>query len=77
MPLALYEMKNTRYAYEYRSYYLTAKALTASALARKESRGAHFRSDCPEKEEKYNGNFICSMDSIGDLRTEFESLKTE
>jgi succinate dehydrogenase / fumarate reductase flavoprotein subunit len=30
-----------------------AEAVARSALERKESRGAHFREDCPDKSEEY------------------------
>lgn len=37
---------------------LTAKTICRSALSREESRGAHFRSDCPKKDKRWNEKHI-------------------
>ena len=45
-----------RRTYEARSLYLVAHAIVRSALAREESRGAHFRSDYPQHDDlRYRG----------------------
>ena len=38
---------------------LLARAILTSALARKETRGAHIRSDYAECSEKYRGCSVC------------------
>src|SRR5256714_3089986 len=43
-------------ALDLQNQFMVSEAITISALARKESRGAHFREDYPEKSEK-NGKF--------------------
>lgn len=42
-----------------RNMLCVAKAIVQSALARKESRGAHFRSDYPQIDTAFVGNFHC------------------
>lgn len=55
-PKSIKEMKAY---YQLLSMCCTADILLASALLRKESRGAHFRSDSPDSSWEYLGNFIC------------------
>lgn len=43
----------------FRSLLLTAELLTASALLRRESRGAHFRRDFPHSSEDFQGSIFC------------------
>ena len=45
--------------YSIRPMLMLARAILTSALARKETRGAHIRSDYPERSEKYNCFSVC------------------
>ena len=45
--------------YSIRPMLLLARAILTSALARKETRGAHIRKDYPERSEEYNCCSIC------------------
>lgn len=42
-----------------------------SSLARKESRGSHYRTDYPKRDENYLGWFVHTRGSAGEIRTEF------
>ena len=51
---------------EVKSMVLLAQAIVESALARKESRGAHYRSDFPEiDDEQYKGNLMVRLNGKG------------
>jgi succinate dehydrogenase / fumarate reductase flavoprotein subunit len=45
-----------------------AEAALRSALAREESRGAHFRTDAPEIEEGWRRNLVAARDAVGAMR---------
>ena len=48
-----------------------ARAILTSALARKETRGAHIRSDYPERSDEYNYFSVC-MYQNGEHLVSFE-----
>ena len=73
LPLTEVVSRDMRSVYEYRSFYLTAQMLLRSARARKESRGAHYRSDYPEKNEAFTGNFLCRLGQTGEVEIIFEA----
>jgi aspartate oxidase len=52
-----------------------AKTIVQSALMRKESRGAHFRSDYPQINPAYEGNFQCWLED-GELVFDFIAINT-
>ncbi|GHV96577.1 hypothetical protein AGMMS50293_28970 [Spirochaetia bacterium] len=52
-------------AYENKNLILTAKAVILSALARTETRGAHYRSDYPETSEAWLKNVIIAPGPSG------------
>jgi succinate dehydrogenase/fumarate reductase flavoprotein subunit len=49
---------------ELKNALLVAKAVTMSALLREESRGAHFRSDFPEKDHKFKNDTLVSIKDL-------------
>ena len=62
------------FGYSLKDILTLAKATLLCALSRKESRGAHFRSDCPEPSDAYkaatiirydNGEFTTYLDTEG------------
>ena len=50
-----------------------ASAMLASALARKESRGAHYREDFPEPDDEYRKTTVCAL-SGGKTEITFEEI---
>jgi succinate dehydrogenase / fumarate reductase flavoprotein subunit len=46
--------------YSIKPMLLLARAILTSALARKETRGAHIRSDYPERSDEYDGCSVCT-----------------
>ena len=44
-----------------------AMVISRAALERRESRGAHFRDDCPERKDEFNYHTLVSMPSFDDL----------
>jgi succinate dehydrogenase / fumarate reductase flavoprotein subunit len=52
-----------------------SEALTRSALDRRESRGGHFREDCPEKSKEYEKhNTVISKNADGSMRLRREAI---
>jgi succinate dehydrogenase / fumarate reductase flavoprotein subunit len=52
-----------------------SEAITRAALERKESRGAQFREDCPEKDERFSKvNTIVSKSADGSMQVRLEPL---
>lgn len=51
--------------YSYLSMLVTSQMLLMSAIERKESRGAHYRSDFSQTDDRFLGNFICKKDGDG------------
>lgn len=60
----IYAKYTQKEAYEFRNMLLVAKAITKAALARKESRGGHFREDFPQTLDDAQHSYL----TIGDLR---------
>jgi succinate dehydrogenase / fumarate reductase flavoprotein subunit len=53
-------------ALDLRHLLTVSDAIVTSALARKESRGGHFRDDYPEKQQEFAGaNFLATKDALG------------
>jgi succinate dehydrogenase / fumarate reductase flavoprotein subunit len=62
-------------ALDLRHLLTVSEAIVASALARRESRGGHFREDYPEKDPAFSGfNFIARRRGDGDLELAKESI---
>ena len=62
-------------ALDLRHLLIVSEAITRSALARKESRGGHFRDDYPEKDESYGTfNHVVRPGSDGTMRVEREPI---
>src|SRR5882724_2743235 len=52
-----------------------SEAITLAALERKESRGAQFREDCPDKEERFSKvNTVVSKSAAGSMQIRLEPL---
>ena len=61
--------------YSEKNKIITAKAMLKSALSRKESRGAHYRSDYPEPDDNYLKTTVASYDT--DINIEFTEFSGE
>ena len=57
--------------YSLRPMLLLARAILTSALARKETRGAHIRQDYPQRSEEYECCSVCTYQN-GEHRVSFE-----
>ncbi|MGF1504719.1 MAG: FAD-binding protein [Chloroflexi bacterium] len=57
-------------ALDLRSTLLAAEATLRGALARRETRGAHFRADYPDKDPAMRVNFVLSLNETGELQIE-------
>jgi succinate dehydrogenase/fumarate reductase flavoprotein subunit len=58
-----------------RNQSITAEAVLLSARIREESRGAHFRDDFPEKDEKrWRGNILVQRDGNDELKHVFKKM---
>ncbi len=63
----------SRAEYELRNMHSVGRMIARCALAREESRGGHFRSDFPEKNDRYRLHSLVQ----GDRRVAFISISTE
>jgi L-aspartate oxidase len=54
-----------RDAYEIRNMHTVAALIARCALAREESRGAHYRTDCAGRDERFAAHSITSLSSVG------------
>ena len=62
-------------ALDLRNLFLVAEAIARSGLSRKESRGAHFRADYPQKESAFEkSNFIVRKNASGGMDIQEEPL---
>jgi succinate dehydrogenase / fumarate reductase flavoprotein subunit len=62
-------------ALDLRHLLIVSEAITRSALARKESRGGHFRDDNPDKDPAYaTFNFVTRAGPDGSMRVEREPI---
>jgi succinate dehydrogenase / fumarate reductase flavoprotein subunit len=62
-------------ALDLKSLLTVSEAITRAAIERKESRGAQFRDDCPDKEEKFaKVNTMISKGSDGSMQIRLEPL---
>jgi len=63
------------YEYELRSLLNTAELIVKSAIVRKESRGAHYREDCPETSEHAYHSYISKENLINDINKQLKCAK--
>lgn len=61
---------------EVRNMLAVAEAIVASALVRTESRGAHYRTDYPERDARWERNVVVRRDEDGALSTRVVPLTT-
>ena len=62
-------------AVDLHSLLTVSEIVTRAALDRKESRGAHFRDDFPNKEEKYGGfNIVVRKGARGEMQLTHEPI---
>jgi succinate dehydrogenase / fumarate reductase flavoprotein subunit len=62
-------------ALDLRHLLIVSEAITRSALARRESRGGHFREDYPEKDPAYASfNFVTRLGADGTMKLEREPI---
>lgn len=60
-------------AWQATNLHLVATALVRSALARKETRGSHWREDFPESSEAWRGHLVCAL-AASQLSSVFEPV---
>lgn len=60
--------------WETTNLHLVATALTACASLRTETRGGHYREDCPEQSDAWLGRLVSRLDPDGRLQTRFDPL---
>jgi L-aspartate oxidase len=63
--------------WETTNLHMIATALTYSALARRETRGGHYREDYPKTDDRWRGRLISRLDPEGTLITHFAPLPAE
>ena len=65
-------------AWETTNVHAVAATLVAHAAFREESRGGHWRSDCPERDDAHwRGRLLSRLDPDGVLQTRYEPVPTE
>ncbi len=60
---------------EARNLLLQSKTVLVAALARKESRGAHFRNDFPEKSDAFHKHSLVEMNDAGEFRLDWKEVR--
>ncbi len=72
---ALEVLKNQReYSFYEQNRLLLAEAMLLSALERKESRGAHYREDYPDKDENFRKTTVSECDENHQVRISFRTI---